>query len=89
MAVRDGLTYTYHLNRLAGTLSNCVPTLDAQGAANVWAGTKGYAIPGALNYLYASRNSGKNLGLDLQGVLNALAGTTGLGINEAAARIAS
>ena len=89
MAAGDGLTYTYHLNRLAGTLSNGVPTLDAQGAANVWAGTKGYAIPGALNYLYASRNSGKNLGFDLQGVLNALAGTTGLGINEAAARIAS
>jgi len=89
MAAGDGLTYTYHLNRLAGTLSNGVPTLDAQGAANVWAGTKGYALPGALNFLYASRNSGKNLGLDLQGALNALAGTTGLGINEAAARIAS
>jgi hypothetical protein len=89
MAAGDGLTYTYHLNRLAGTLSNGVPTLDAQGAANVWAGTKGFAIPGALNALYASRNSGKNLGLDLQGVLNALAGTNGLGINDAAARITS
>jgi hypothetical protein len=89
MAVRDGLTYTYHLNRLAGTLSNGVPTLDAQGAANIWAGTKGFAIPGALNALYASRNSGNNLGLDLQGVLNALAGTKGLGINEAAAEIVS
>jgi len=89
MAVRDGLTYTYHLNRLAGTLSNGVPTLDAQGAANIWAGTKGFAIPGALNALYASRNGGNNLGLDLQGVLNALAGTKGLGINEAAAEIVS
>jgi hypothetical protein len=89
MAAGDGLTYTYHLNRLAGTLSNGVPTLDAQGAANAWAGTKGFAIPGALNSLYASRNSGNNLGFDLQGVLNALAGTKGLGINEAAARITS
>jgi len=89
MALRDGLTYTYHLNRLAGTLVNNVPSLDAQGAANRWAGTTGYAIAGALNNLYASRNSGNNLNLDLQGVLNALAGTKGLGINEAAAEIAS
>jgi len=89
MAAGDGYTYTYHLNRLASTLSGGVPTLDAQGAANVWAGTKGYAIAGALNSLYANRNSGTNLNLDLQGVLNALAGTTGLGINAAAARITS
>lgn len=89
MAVPDGRPYTYHLNRLAGTLVNGVPTLDAQGAANVWAGTTGLALPGALNTLYASRNSGKNYYYDLQGALNALAGTTGLGINEAAARIVS
>ena len=85
-----GGSYTYHLNRLAGTLNSFdVPTLDAQGAANVWAGTTGYAIVGALNYLYATRNSGKNPALDLQGILNALAGTTGLGPNAAAARIVS
>ena len=89
MAVRDGLTYTYHLNRLAGTLVNGVPSLDAQGAANRWAGPNGFAIAGALNALYASRNSGNNLNLDLQGVLNALAGTVGYGINEAAAEIVS
>lgn len=89
MAIRDGFTYTYHLNRLAGTLVNGVPSLDAQGAGNRWAGTTGLALPGALNALYASRNSGNNLGLDLQGVLNALAGTKGLGINEAAAEIVS
>ena len=88
MATTGG-SYTYHLNRLAGTLLNDVPTLDGQGAANVWAGTKGYAIVGALNYLYATRNSGKNPALDLQGILNALAGTTGLGPNAAAARITS
>jgi len=89
MALRDGLTYTYHLNRLAGTLVNGVPSLDAQGAGNKWAGTTGLALPGALNVLYASRNGGNRLDLDLQGILNALAGTKGLGINEAAAEIAS
>lgn len=89
MALRDGLTYTYHLNRLAGTIINSVPQLDAQGAANKWAGTNGLAIVGALNNLYATRNGGNNLGLDLQGILNALAGTSGLGINEAAAEIVS
>jgi len=89
MTAGDGLTYTYHLNRLAGTVVNGVPQYDAQGAANKWAGTTGLAIAGALNTLYASRNSGRNYNYDLQGALNALAGTSGLGINEAAARIAS
>jgi hypothetical protein len=90
MTAGDGYSYTYHLNRLAGTLNAYnVPTLDAQGAANVWAGTTGLALPGALNTLYASRNAGKNYYYDLQGALNALAGTTGLGPNEAAARIVS
>ena len=86
----DGKTYQYHLNRLAGTLSaEDVPTLDAQGAANVWAGTDNLAIVGALNTLYAARNSGVNYNYDLQGVLNALAGTVGLGANLAASEIAS
>ena len=89
MTAGDGLTYTYHLNRLAGTIVNGVPQLDAQGASNKWASTTGLAIPGALNTLYASRNAGKNYNYDLQGALNALAGTSGLGINEAAARITS
>ena len=89
MTTRDGLTYVYHLNRLAGPILNGVPQLDGQGAANVWAGTTGLALPGALNTLYASRNSGKNYNYDVQGALNALAGTVGLGKNEAAARITS
>jgi cell division protein ZapA (FtsZ GTPase activity inhibitor) len=89
MTAGDGLTYTYHLNRLANSLINGLPQLDAQGAANKWAGTTNLAIVGALNTLYASRNSGTNYNYDLQGALNALAGTTGLGINEAAARITS
>lgn len=85
----DGKTYQYHLNRLAGTLINDVPQLNAQGAANVWAGTTNLAIVGALNTLYAARNSGVNYNYDLQGVLNALAGTWGLGPNLAASLIAS
>jgi hypothetical protein len=82
-------SYVYHLNRLAGTLVNNVPQLDEAGAANKWASTKDFATVGALNTLYASRNSGQNQGLDLQGILNAFAGTTGLGCNEAASRITS
>ena len=85
----DGLTYTYHLNRLAGTLVNGVPSLAAQAAANKWAGTTNLAIVGALNTLYAARNAGVNYQLDLQGVLNALAGTVGFGANYAASLIVS
>lgn len=86
----DGKTYQYHLNRLAGTLSPYdTPLLDAQGAANVWAGTENFAIVGALNHLYAQRNGGKNYNYDLQGALNALAGTWGYGPNLAASLIVS
>lgn len=86
----DGKTYVYHLNRLAGTLDAFdVPTLAAQAAANVWAGTTGLATVGALNELYASRNADVNFHYDLQGVLNALAGTSGLGKHLAASLIAS
>ena len=83
MAYIPGRTLQYHMNRLAGTLNSFdVPTLDAQGAANVYAGTTGLAIVGALN------TKAGTSGLELQGVLNKLAGTTGFGENEAAARIA-
>jgi hypothetical protein len=83
MAYIPGKTLQYHMNRLAGTLNSFdVPTLDAQGAANVYAGTTGLAIVGALNYKAGTS------GLELQGVLNKLAGTSGLGENEASARIA-
>ena len=82
MAAGDGRTLQYHLNRLAGTLNAFdVPTLDAQGAANLYAGTSGLDIKGALN-----AKAGTS-GLAVQGALNVLAGTTGLGENEAAARI--
>lgn len=82
MAAGDGRTLQYHLNRLAGTLNAFdVPTLDAQGAANSWAGTSGLDIKGALN-----AKAGTS-GLAVQGALNYLAGTSGLGENEAAARL--
>ena len=79
------VTLQYDLNRKAGTLVGDVPTLDAQGAANVWAGTTGLDIVGALN-----TQAGNALPdwLELQGVLNQLAGTTGLGVDGAAAAIA-
>ena len=94
MAAGDGLTATYHLNRLAGTILNGVPQLDFDGACIQWATN---VIPGhgqtrgigALNAIYAYRNGGKNYYEDTPGVLNLLAGTFGLGENEAAARIVS
>lgn len=43
------LTLQHDMNRKAGTLVNGIPTRDAQGAANVWAGTTGLGIVGALN----------------------------------------
>lgn len=81
----NGRTVTYHMNRLAGTLVSGVPSLDAQGAANKWAGTTGLSLQGALNakLLITDRSNF----LAIQGALNALAGTSGLGEAEAAARI--
>jgi len=74
------------MNRLAGTLNSYdVPTLDAQGAANVYAGTTGLGIVGALNVKAGFTN--RTQYLELQGVLNYLASTSGLGVNEASARI--
>ena len=82
MAAGDGRTMQYHLNRLAGTLNEFdVPRYDAQGAANIWAGTSGLDLKGALNIKAGTS------GLAIQGALNVLAGTSGLGENEAAARI--
>lgn len=78
-------TITYHLNRKAGTLVNDVPTLEATGAANVWAGTTGMALVGALNVKAGNVQPNYR---ELQGVLNQLAGTYGLGVDAAAAAIA-
>lgn len=78
-------TLVYHLNRKAGTLSaDGLPTLDAAGAANAYAGTTGLGVVGALNV-----EAGNSLPdyKELQGVLNQLAGTSGLGCDEAASQI--
>jgi len=80
-----GDTLQYSMNRIAGTLdASGVPTLDATGAANVYADTDGLALQGALNV--AAGNELPHY-LDLQGVLNQLAGTTGLGVDGAASQI--
>ena len=93
MALTDGRTAVYHLNRLAGTIINGVPQYDFNGAANIWAFNvtgKNYSRGiDALNQIYAFRNGGKNFYYDTPGAFNALAGTFGLGENEAARRIVS
>lgn len=80
----DGHTLTYHMNRKAGTLNGQVPTLSAQGAANVWAGTTGLELVHALNV--KAGNTLPNF-RELAGVLNQLAGTTGLEVDGAASNI--
>lgn len=77
-------TLTYSLNRLAGTLVADIPTLDDQGAANVWAGTTGLGIAGALNV-----KAGNTLPdyATVTGALNQIAGTTGLTATDAADQI--
>lgn len=77
-------TLQYEMNRLAGTLVHGVPSLDAQGAANVWAGTTGMDLVGALNVKAANARADWR---ELQGVLNQLAGTTGLAVDGAATAI--
>ena len=71
-----GSSLTAELNRLAG-ITNVANYLDEQGAANVWAGTNGKAIIGALNYKVSSSRS-PNAFKDLNGICNEIAGTTGL-----------
>ena len=78
------VTLQHAMNRKAGTLVNDVPTLDAQGAANVWAGTTGLSLVGALNVKALNALPEYR---DLAGVLNQLAGTTGLEVDGAAAMI--
>jgi hypothetical protein len=67
---------TYELNRLAG-ISDIRKFLAEQGAANVWAGTEGLALLGALN----QKAEPGRLPLDYKGlnaVCNEIAGTEGL-----------
>ena len=78
-------TLTYNMNRKAGTIVGNVPVHDAAGAANLWAGTTGLSLVGALNV--RAGNVQPNY-LELQGVLNQLAGTSGLGVDAASDAIA-
>lgn len=80
----DGHSLQYHMNRKANTLVGGVPTRDAQGAANIWAGTTDLDIVHALNV--KAGNTLPQYG-ELAGVLNQLAGTTGLEVDGAAASI--
>lgn len=78
MVALNGRSLTWQLNRLANTLTlpNGTPTiaglpqLDAQGAANKWAGTTGLSLQGALN-----AKAGTN-GLGIRRCCNILGGTT-------------
>lgn len=73
-----GSSLTAELNRLAngGTYPAITAYLDAQGAANKWAGTTGLSVVGALNVKNGVTNP--SLYKDIDGVANALGGTTGL-----------
>ena len=73
---KAGSSLTQELNRLAG-ITDVTLYLDAQGAANKWAGTTGLATVGALNYKVSSSRTRDNF-KDIDGVCNELASTTGL-----------
>lgn len=73
---RDGSTLADELNRLAG-ITDLLEYQDEQGAANVWAGTTGLALLGALNEkASAGRSPADYKGLNA--ICNEIAGTTGL-----------
>jgi hypothetical protein len=73
---RAGSSLTAELNRLAG-VTDIAKYLDAQGAANKWAGTTGLATVGALNIKASSTRTNDKF-KDIDGICNELAGTTGL-----------
>jgi hypothetical protein len=73
---KDGSTLVDELNRLAG-ITDLLEYQDAQGAANVWAGTTGLALLGALNYI-ADEDRTPDEYLGLNAVCNEIAGTEGL-----------
>jgi hypothetical protein len=71
-----GSTLAGELNRLAG-ITDILEFQDEQGAANVWAGTTGLALLGALNEEAEAGRSPKDF-KGLNAVCNEIAGTTGL-----------
>ena len=73
---KAGSSLTAELNRLAG-ITDVTKYLDAQGAANAYAGTTGLATVGALNYKVSASRTCDNF-KDIDGVCNELASTTGL-----------
>jgi hypothetical protein len=74
---RPGSTLIDELNRLAngGNYPAYTSYLDAQGAANKWAGTVGKAIPAALNYKVSSTRQPPAY-KELNAVASELAGIT-------------
>lgn len=74
-----GSTFASELNRLAnsGTYPALTAYLAPVGAANLYAGTSGLGLLGALN-LEADANRQPNEYKGLGGICNELAGTTGL-----------
>ena len=89
MAGTSPSTLVLELNRLAngGTYGGDPSKyLDADGAANKWAGTTGLALNGALN---TKAGNTRPAWLDLDGVCNQLAGTSGKSAVNALITIAS
>lgn len=76
----SGETLQRAMQRVSGT------DLDAQGAANVWAGTTGLDLLGALN---TKAGNARGSWVGLNAVLNQLAGTTGLDAQAAADAISA
>jgi len=84
-----GSTFSAELNRLAngGTYPAILAYKGDNEAANVWSGTTGESLQGALN-----RKAGKTnptTFLDINGVCNLLASTSNLEATEALRRISS
>ena len=79
MAGNIGSPLCAELNRIAnnGVYPDRDDFLEEQGAANVWAGTTGQGLLGALNYIVDPNRTENNFS-DLTKVCNELAGTTGL-----------
>lgn len=79
MAGNIGSPLCAELNRIAnnGVYPDRDDFLEEQGAANVWAGTTGLGLLGALNYIVDPTRTDNNY-KGLTAVCNELAGTTGL-----------
>jgi hypothetical protein len=79
MAGNTGSPLCAELNRIAnyGVYPDRDDFLEEQGAANVWAGTSGLGLLGALNYIVDPNRTDNNY-KGLTAVCNELAGTTGL-----------